>query len=84
MDFYIQIINAYNRKNIFRYIYGSGNVYNGIDDDGDWDKDKNDTNENNVPDRGETNVDEPDEARISRSDISIFPLIPTFGITIDF
>ncbi len=84
MDFYIQIINAYNRKNIFRYVYGSGNVYNGVDDDGDWDKNKHDSNDNNRPDRGETNVDESDEARISRSDISIFPLIPTFGLTIDF
>ena len=53
-------------------------------DDGDWDKNKHDSNDNNQPDRGETNVDESDEARISRSDISIFPLIPTFGLTIDF
>ena len=49
-----------------------------------WDKNKHDSNDNNQPDRGETNVDESDEARISRSDISIFPLIPTFGLTIDF
>ena len=84
MDFYIQIINAYNRKNIFRYIYSSGNIYNGVDDDGDWDNKKHDSNKNNIPDRGETNVDEPDESRISRSDISIFPLLPFFGVTIDF
>lgn len=84
MDLYFQIINAYNRKNIFRYIYNMGNQYNGLDDDGDWDKNLHDDNGNGYPDPGETNVDEADEGRITKSDISIFPLIPSIGITIDF
>ena len=84
MDFYFQVINAYKRKNIFRYTYNSGSIYNGLDDDGDWIQEKHDANDNNVPDRGETNVDEADETRISRNDISIFPLIPTFGVSINF
>tara|TARA_B100000029_G_scaffold212825_1_gene210849 strand:- start:9787 stop:12138 length:2352 start_codon:yes stop_codon:yes gene_type:complete len=84
MDFYFQVINAYKRKNIFRYTYNSGSMYNGLDDDGDWVQDKHDTNDNYIPDRGETNVDEPDETRISRNEISIFPLIPTFGVSINF
>ncbi len=61
-----------------------GNQYNGLDDDGDWDKNLHDDNGNGYPDPGETNVDEADEGRITKSDISIFPLIPSIGITIDF
>ena len=34
-EFFIQVVNAYWQKNIFRYIYQWGNTYNGIDDDGD-------------------------------------------------
>jgi len=34
-EFFIQVVNAYWRENIFRYIYQWGNTYNGIDDDGD-------------------------------------------------
>ena len=34
-DLFIQVVNAYWRKNIFLYIYQWGNTYNGIDDDGD-------------------------------------------------
>lgn len=34
-ELFIQVVNAYWRKNIFRYIYQWGNTYNGIDDDGD-------------------------------------------------
>ena len=84
MDFYFQIINAYNRENIFRYAYSSGSVFNGLDDDGDWIIEEHDTNKNGKPDPGEPNVDDPDEGKVVRNDISIFPLIPTFGLTIDF
>ena len=34
-ELFIQVVNAYWQKNIFRYIYQWGNTYNGIDDDGD-------------------------------------------------
>ena len=84
MDLYIQVINSYNRDNIFRYIYHFGSSHNGIDDDNDWLPDKHDTNGNGYPDPGEPNVDEADEGRISRQDISIFPIIPSIGINIDF
>ena len=30
------------------------------------------------------NVDEPDEGRIQRQDINLFPIIPTIGITFEF
>ena len=61
-----------------------GNIYNGIDDDGDWDINKHDKNGNKRPDVGETNVDEPDEGRIQRQEINLFPIIPTIGITFEF
>ena len=32
----------------------------------------------------EPNVDEPDEGKVTRNEISVFPLIPTIGISIDF
>ncbi len=83
-EFFIQLINTYNRKNIFRYVYRLGNVYNGIDDDGDWVEKDHDANDNGVPDVGEVNVDEEDEGRMQRRDISLFPVIPTIGITIYF
>ena len=83
-EFFIQLINTYNRKNIFRYVYRLGNVYNGIDDDGDWIEKDHDANDNGVPDVGEVNVDEEDEGRMQRRDISLFPVIPTVGITIYF
>ena len=83
-EFFIQLINTYNRKNIFRYVYRLGNVYNGIDDDGDWVEKDHDANDNGVPDVGEVNVDEEDEGRMQRRDISLFPVIPTVGITIYF
>ena len=44
MDLFFQIINSYNRKNVFRYGYSLGNIYNGIDDDGDWEVKKHDKN----------------------------------------
>jgi hypothetical protein len=82
-DLFIQIINTYNRKNVFRYIYQLGNVYNGVDDDGDWDVKKHDINKNGRPDFGEPNVDESDEGRIQRSQLNIFPIIPSIGISFE-
>ena len=82
-DLFIQIINTYNRKNVFRYIYQLGNVYNGVDDDGDWDVKKHDINKNGRPDFGEPNVDESDEGRIQRSPLNIFPIIPSIGISFE-
>ena len=83
-DFFIQIINTYNQKNIFRYFYRLGNDQNGIDDDNDWDENEHDLNGNGKPDAGEENVDEADEGRMQRNDISLFPMIPTIGLTIYF
>ena len=45
VDFFFQIINTLNRSNTFRKIYSLGSPYNGLDDDGDWDKDLHDTME---------------------------------------
>lgn len=84
IDLFVQVINSYNRDNIFRYVYHMGSTHNGVDDDGDWDVKTDDTNGNGYPDFGEPNVDEADEGRIQRNDISIFPLIPSIGITIRF
>ena len=84
VDLYFQVINAYDRQNIFRYFYNSGSAFNGLDDDGDWDVESHDTNKNGKPDPGEPNVDEPDEGKVTRNEISVFPLIPTIGISIDF
>ncbi len=82
-DLSFQVINAYNRNNIFRYVYSVGNTMNGLDDDGDWIEDEHDTNGNGHPDVGETNVDEEDESILRREDISIFPLIPSIGISFE-
>ncbi len=84
MDLYLQVINSYNRDNIFRYVYHRGSSSNGLDDDGDWNKEKDDINGNGYPDPGEPNVDEADEEQWKRNDISIFPIIPSIGINIDF
>lgn len=84
MDLYLQVINSYDRDNIFRYIYYFGSSHNGLDDDGDWDKKEDDLNSNGYPDPGEPNVDEADEEQVQRNDISIFPIIPSIGINIDF
>ena len=84
MDIYVQVINILNRKNIFRKSYNVGSVYNGLDDDGDWDEDKHDTNGNGKPDVGEPNVDEVDEGRLQVNDISLFPIIPTIGFSWEF
>ena len=83
-DVFMQVINAYNRKNIFTYTYPLGNTFNGIDDDGDWDRKDHDNNDNGRPDKGEPNVDEDDEGRIQRNPVSLFPIIPTIGITWNF
>ena len=77
-------IYAYDRQNIFRYAYTSGSAFNGLDDDGDWDVESHDTNKNGKPDPGEPNVDEADEGKVLRNNISVFPLIPTIGLSIDF
>ena len=84
MDIYVQVINILNRKNIFRKSYNVGSTYNGLDDDGDWDEDKHDTNGNGKPDVGEPNVDEADEGRLQVNDISLFPIIPTIGFSWEF
>lgn len=84
MDIYVQIINVFNRKNIFRKSYNLGSTYNGIDDDDDWDEEKHDTNGNGKPDVGEVNVDEEDEGRLQVNDISLFPIIPTIGFSWEF
>ena len=83
-DFFFQIINTYNKKNIFTYIYNLGSTTNGKDDDGDWIKLDHDSNGNGVPDVGETNVDEEDEGRIQEKSLSLFPIIPSMGFTIYF
>ena len=87
--FFIQIINAYNRKNIFRYFYSNRNII-GVDDDGDWtiDDDRNGNGtgdyywDNGVLTR-EPNVDENDENIPQRRELSIFPIIPTIGFSIE-
>ena len=84
MDIYVQIINVFNRKNIFRKSYNVGNIYNGVDDDRDWDEEKHDANGNGKPDVGEVNVDEEDEGRLQVNDISLFPIIPTIGFSWEF
>ena len=84
VDFFFQIINTLNRSNTFRKIYSLGSPYNGLDDDGDWDKDLHDTNGNGRADPGETNVDESDEGKIHERSIGLFPILPTFGFTWEF
>ncbi len=84
VDFFFQIINTLNRSNTFRKIYSLGSPYNGLDDDGDWDKELHDTNGNGRADPGETNVDESDEGKINERSIGLFPILPTFGFTWEF
>ena len=84
VDFFFQIINSFNRKNTFRKVYSLGNPYNGLDDDGDWVEEDHDANGNGRPDIGEVNVDEADEGKIQERDLSLFPIIPTFGFTWEF
>ena len=84
LDIFLQIINTFNRKNIFSKSYTLGNTYNGLDDDDDWVAEEHDTNGNGEPDVGEPNVDEADESRIKENEISLFPVIPTIGFTWEF
>jgi len=84
MDIFFQIINSYNKKNIFIYIYKLGSTNNGKDDDGDWIEKDHDANGNGQPDVGEINVDEEDEGRIQEDPLSLFPIIPSIGFTIYF
>lgn len=84
VDFFFQIINTLNRSNTFTKIYSLGSPYNGLDDDGDWDKELHDTNGNGRADPGETNVDESDEGKINERSIGLFPILPTFGFTWEF
>jgi len=88
--FFVQVINAYNRQNIFRYFYTTSNQ-EGIDDDGDWTI-EDDQNGNGIGDYyfdgnawvPENNVDESDEDIPQKQELSIFPLIPTIGFSIEF
>ena len=50
----------------------------------DRDRKDHDNNGNGRPDKGEPNVDEDDEGRIQRNPVSLFPIIPTIGITWNF
>ena len=88
---FIQVINAYNRKNIFRYFYSNSNII-GVDDDGDWNWQEDDINGNGVGDYywdnngnliPEPNIDENDENIPQRREFSVFPLIPTIGFSIE-
>ena len=88
--FFVQVINAYNRQNIFRYFYTTSNQ-EGFDDDGDWTI-EDDQNGNGIGDYyfdgnawvPENNVDESDEDIPQKQELSIFPLIPTIGFSIEF
>ena len=83
-EIFIQAINAYWAKNVFRYVYRFGSIYNGLDDDGDWDKNKHDKNGNGIPDHGEPNVDEADEGIPQKQVVNGLPIIPTIGFSIEF
>jgi hypothetical protein len=84
LDIFLQIINTFNRENVFAKRYTLGNTYNGLDDDDDWVAEEHDTNGNGEPDAGEPNVDEADESKIQENKISLFPIIPTIGFTWEF
>jgi len=66
IDLYLQVVNAYWRKNVFRTFYLFGSTANGIDDDDD------------------DEIDEADEGIPQKRSISIFPILPSIGITFDF
>ncbi|MBL7013692.1 MAG: TonB-dependent receptor [Candidatus Marinimicrobia bacterium] len=83
-EFFIQVVNTYWQKNVFRYFYEFGNSFNGLDDDGDWDKELHDENGNGVPDWGEPNVDEADEGSPQLKRVNGLPIIPTIGISVEF
>jgi len=69
---------------VFRYFYEFGNTFNGLDDDGDWDIKLHDENGNGKPDWGEPNVDEADEGTPQLQKVNGLPIIPTFGISVEF
>ncbi len=50
LDIFLQIINTFNRENVFAKRYTLGNTYNGLDDDDDWVAEEHDTNGNGEPD----------------------------------
>jgi hypothetical protein len=66
VDLFLQVVNAYWRKNVFRYIYQFGSTNNGVDDDNDG------------------AIDESDEGIPRKEPISIFPILPSLGFTIEF
>ncbi|UCH09845.1 MAG: TonB-dependent receptor [Fidelibacterota bacterium] len=66
IDLFFQVVNAYYRKNVFRYLYQFGSTNNNLDDDGDG------------------RIDETDEGLPRRQPISIFPILPSLGVTIEF
>ena len=88
--FFVSLINSYNRKNIFRYFYTTSNII-GVDDDGDWNINTDDINGDGeagyyFDGNGyvtEPNVDELDENIPQRQELSIFPMIPTIGFSIE-
>tara|TARA_B100000029_G_C17045118_1_gene767421 strand:- start:233 stop:640 length:408 start_codon:yes stop_codon:yes gene_type:complete len=93
-SFFMQAINLYGRKNIFRYLYTTENLP-GVDDNQNWELENHDWNGDGVPGYGtnpetgiwelEPNIDEPAEDIPQRQDLSIFSImIPTIGFTIEF
>ena len=82
--------SSYNRKNIFRYFYTTSKII-GVDDDGDWNINTDDINGDGeagyyFDGNGyvtEPNVDELDENIPQRQELSIFPMIPTIGFSIE-
>ena len=93
-DIFFQLINAYNNKNnVQQYFYSLGDLYNGLDDDGDWDVEKHDIGSeecpgcagNKLPDPGEPNVDELDEGQFKKNSFILFQqVIPVVGFSIKF
>ena len=93
-SFFMQAINLYGRKNIFRYLYTVENIP-GVDDNGNWNLETDDWNGDGEPGFGynpenniwelEPNIDEKEEDIPQRQDLSIFSImIPTIGFTIEF
>jgi hypothetical protein len=66
IDIFLQLVNAYNRRNVFRYFYLFGSTNNGVDDD------------NNG------RIDDPGEGIPQREPVSIFPILPSLGVTFEF
>lgn len=66
VDLILQVVNAYWRKNVYRYVYHFGDTHNGIDDDHDG------------------KIDEADEGIPQRVPVTIFPILPSIGVRMDF